>query len=430
MQERLALLPGDARKYEPLKLFRVPACFREANKVMYEPLEVSIGPYHHGTESLRSMEEYKWKVLRDFLSRNPDVGLDVYLLEMKNMEADARKWYGESINLGSDEFVMMLVLDGCFIIEYFLKRENSEFDAFFGVAGWSVKSDLLLLENQIPFFVIHKLFSVHASLNVECNENCSLLKLVVRYFPGSATFTHSKPSCKEINHLLHLFYWYLTFNATKIHSIIGTPEEYGTFSGIESRYSWLESTGKNDKQEDITVPCVTELHEAGVKFRLKKNFSHYFDITFENGIIELPLNVLNKPWCRILTNIVTFEQNLPMKFRIGTSYAQLMDLLVNNEKDVVLLEQKGVIENWLGSEEAAAAFFNQLGRCGILDIGDHYFLGFMNDVRAYARLPWPRYRAKLMHDYFNNPWSSISILAGGSLLVLTVVQTYYTISHA
>jgi Plant protein of unknown function len=62
MQQRLAVLPGQAREYEHLKIFRIPACYRGSDSAMYEPLAVSIGPYYHGRENLRTMEEYKWKV--------------------------------------------------------------------------------------------------------------------------------------------------------------------------------------------------------------------------------------------------------------------------------------------------------------------------------------------------------------------------------
>jgi Plant protein of unknown function len=349
---------------------------------------------------------------------------------MKELEAEARKCYSESTSLESDEFVMMLLLDGCFILEYFLKRHNSEFDAFFGITGWSVKSDLLLLENQIPFFIIDKLFNiVQGSNEGSCNEECRLLKLLVKYFPANATFKQSsKPSCQDIDHLLHLFYWYLTSSAEMPVCQHNRNPKDTLFSGIESRYPWRpESTEKYIRKEDIAIPCVQELNEAGIKFKPKKNFLNLFDISFNNGIIEMPLNVFHKPWCRVLTNIVALEQNLPVQSRIVTSYAQLMDLLINTEKDVALLQKQGVVENWLGSEAEAANFCNQLGRCGVLDIGNHYFLCLMKEVGKYSRSPWQSYRATLKHDYFNNPWSSISVVAASSLMMLTFVQTYYSI---
>lgn len=39
----------------------------------------------------------------------------------------------------------------------------------------------------------------------------------------------------------------------------------------------LESTDKDTKQKDIAIHVFKKLYEAGIKFKLKKNFSHNFD---------------------------------------------------------------------------------------------------------------------------------------------------------
>jgi hypothetical protein len=49
------------------------------------------------------------------------------------------------------------------------------------------------------------------------------------------------------------------------------------------------------------------------------------------------------------------------------------------------------------------------------------------DVREYCGRSWNRHRAVLAHDYFSNPWTSMSAAAAVLLLVLTVVQTVYTV---
>ena len=66
------------------------------------------------------MDRHKWRALQHVLKRtNHDINL--YLDAVKELEERARAYYeGPSItSLGSNEFVKMMVLDGCFVIELF-----------------------------------------------------------------------------------------------------------------------------------------------------------------------------------------------------------------------------------------------------------------------------------------------------------------------
>ncbi|KAJ1691311.1 hypothetical protein LUZ63_015466 [Rhynchospora breviuscula] len=125
--------------------------------------------------------------------------------------------------------------------------------------------------------------------------------------------------------------------------------------------------------------------------------------------------------------MVAFEQSRPHgPERILSSYLALMDSLINTEKDVAILERSGIIENFLQNDEQVAKFFNQFGDIFVLNYNDHYFYGMYKNVKRYSESTWHKYRARLMHDYFSNPWSSISVVAASILLILTFLQTYYS----
>ncbi|KAJ1693499.1 hypothetical protein LUZ63_010197 [Rhynchospora breviuscula] len=101
-----------------------------------------------------------------------------------------------------------------------------------------------------------------------------------------------------------------------------------------------------------------------------------------------------------------------------------MDALVNTQEDVALLEQTGILMNMLPSEKDAADFFNDLGE---LFVAEKYTCHYLfNEIRKYSDSTWHKQRARLMHNYFGNPWSAISVLAAGSLLILSILQTYYS----
>ncbi|KAJ3683523.1 hypothetical protein LUZ60_013750 [Juncus effusus] len=385
------------------------------------------------------MEEYKWRCLSQFLQRNSEVGMDFYIREMRLLEMQARRCYSESItHIQSDDFVLMLLLDGCFILEYFFnfQYQSKENDRIFD-SGWgeTIKSDLLLLENQIPFFVIHKLISILQGPNTEHREEeCVLVDLLLRFFPYVLEANSTKPSCNTIDHLLHLFH-------TSI--VPSTPHSNSKRRGIKMRkeaslktriLSWLKSRAwrSNSRQSEVrlipkTIPCASELHEAGVTFFCKRHAKNMFDITFRNGVIEMPLLIISDSTRTIFTNVIAFEQTQPSLSRIFTSFAVLMDLLIDTSLDVVLLQRRHILVHTLRNEKEVAFFFNELADYSFLDHENHYFKNLIDQVQKYSNLAWHKYKARLMHDYFRNPWTSISVFAGIVLLGLTIVQTYYTV---
>ncbi|XP_026437103.1 uncharacterized protein LOC113335194 [Papaver somniferum] len=141
----------------------------------YAPLMVSIGPFHRGKESLKAMEECKLHYMRNVLNRTREEhNFDSIQRVFKNcvesigkMEEKIRQCYSETINLESKEFIEMMVVDGLFIIGIFHALTGTKLvdDKFLFHNIWGKNTllwDLLLMENQIPIFVLERLFSLTA----------------------------------------------------------------------------------------------------------------------------------------------------------------------------------------------------------------------------------------------------------------------------
>ncbi|KAF3341651.1 hypothetical protein FCM35_KLT00289 [Carex littledalei] len=317
-QQLQQTLPWEA--FEPFTLSRVPHIIRENNKELYEPKVVSIGPYHRGKESLRAMEEHKPRCLIDLLGRNPEVRLEVCIEEITKLEARARRCYSETINLTTDEFVKMLLLDSCFILDLFFKVRAREPHTLLDV-GWGAKTiiaDLVLLENQIPFFVVEKLYTIFTSNE---GDRDSLL-----YLLQPSSVTPDLPANGNIHHLLHLYYqWFVPGRISKQrssrYSDISTP----LASIISSEHprpnsiiSWLNSrssrSNKKSNKPMRAIPCATELREAGVIFKRKESPSDVFDITFKNGVMEIPMLPIDSVRRVIYMNFTAFERSNRRKF--------------------------------------------------------------------------------------------------------------------
>ncbi|KAF9588003.1 hypothetical protein IFM89_006882 [Coptis chinensis] len=150
---------------------------------------VSFGPLHYGKEELRDMEAHKRQYLKDFLARSPRIKLEDCIGVLKDLEDKALDCYAQTISLNSNDFIKLMLLDACFIIELFLKwrKRNSLGNSIdeliynkFRMKYW-MRFDLLLLENQLPFFVIEKLYDLYLS-NSSDGDNVSLLVLTIEYF--------------------------------------------------------------------------------------------------------------------------------------------------------------------------------------------------------------------------------------------------------
>ncbi|KAJ3681629.1 hypothetical protein LUZ60_014202 [Juncus effusus] len=201
-------------------IFRVPSHIKERDKSYYEPRMVSIGPLHRGKVHLESMEEQKLRYLHQMLTENPEITTERYLGMLKELEEPARRCYFESVNLDSKEFIEMLLLDGCFIIRHVMNFIFDVPDIVCGV-GWSVpliQTDLLMLENQIPFFILQSIYNLymngHSSSSTPNNPNLqndrtergvhSLVHLIVEFIVRGKETLPIESS--DVLHLLHLFH--------------------------------------------------------------------------------------------------------------------------------------------------------------------------------------------------------------------------------
>lgn len=97
-------------------IHKVPQHMFEVDKSSYEPIVLSIGPYHHGSQNLAAMEKEKWKSLDYILKLNCKVSLQGYLRAISKVAKQARSCYPEDIGVDRKLFLQMLLLDSSFIL--------------------------------------------------------------------------------------------------------------------------------------------------------------------------------------------------------------------------------------------------------------------------------------------------------------------------
>ncbi|KAA8546381.1 hypothetical protein F0562_002880 [Nyssa sinensis] len=387
-------------------IFRVHHRLRRVNADAYTPMLVSIGPYHHDNPKLRAMEEHKLRYFHSLLKRNREKTAERYVLLMEKLEDRARKFYAEPICLTRDNFVEMMLLDACFLIEFLRKRWSAELqdedDPIFK-SPWmriQISLDMILLENQLPFFVLSELFD----MTQIPNSHTTLLDLSIFFI--TQTLIAPLSLISDIRGALG-------------HKYVSESKHFLDLLHNVCRPS-RRPTSSNESCTQM--PCLTELHEAGVSFQVVESRLHScFDIKFAQGHLKIPNFIVDDSTETLFRNIIAYEQHSshvkPMCF---TDYITFMDNLINREKDVTALRLTGIMENLLGDDEEVARIFNKMGDGIFIDSSAYYYSDLCGKLNKHCKTSWNRAMAKLRRNYFNNPWASISTIAAVFLISFTV----------
>uniref|UniRef100_A0A1J3JHG9 UPF0481 protein n=1 Tax=Noccaea caerulescens TaxID=107243 RepID=A0A1J3JHG9_NOCCA len=420
LKESPRLLSSAAGK-PTCSIFRVPQSMIDCNGRCYEPRVVSVGPYHRGLTHLRMIEEHKWRYLNALFTRThqtKNITLEDYMKSVKTLEEEARECYSESIDMDSDEFNEMMVLDGCFVLELFRKVSRLvpfEPEDPLVTMAWVLPffyRDFLRLENQIPFFVLEALFDLTRGDN-EKESNASLPSLAFAFFNNTMHRTSEDLSrFKDLRakHLLDLVR----------SSLIPASERHAP---------QVTNPGKKKTPSNI-IHSISKLRRSGIKIRELKDAESFLVVRFRHGAIEMPMITVDDFMCSLLQNCVAYEQCHAACSKHFTTYATLLDCLMNTYKDVEYLCDHDIIENYLGTEAEVAGFVNNLGKDVAFDIAQCYLNDLFKEVNEYYKSSWHEEWASFKYTYFSSPWSFISALAAFILLVLSIIQTIYTIVQA
>ncbi|KAI3847694.1 hypothetical protein MKX03_013616 [Papaver bracteatum] len=424
----------------------------------YAPLLVSIGPFHWGKESLKEMEECKLHYMSNVLNRtreehNFDSIQRVFkhcVESIGKMEEKIRQSYSETINLESKEFIEMMVVDGLFIIGIFQALTGTKLidDKFLFHNIWAKNTllwDLLLIENQIPMFVLERLFNLTAEKNKSkgvtfqgtalnlFKDNIELprkINTVTKLQQGSlgegnkhllelvAKSMHPDPHPNNEMHIVQIHsspFSMFTELTTTLKNALLQVFKYIIIFLSPTRSSCHKLSGS-------IIPSATELARAGVIFEIGPNDGSFLDVKFVDGVMTIPRLVVGINTGRFFRNLIASEQYFDQNGSpyYMTSYAIFMDNLVSSAADVTLLRNQGIITHTLGTDDDVCNIFNNL--CCDIYLKDDYYSDIHKRVNVYYCDRWNFCKATLSSKYFDNPWSGISLAAGSLFLILSLIS--------
>ncbi|ONH94886.1 hypothetical protein PRUPE_7G037400 [Prunus persica] len=438
-------------------IFKVPPVLRRHKPEAYEPHVISIGPIHRdGRKQFQRMETVKLWYLKTLLSRmNLSLekfidGFNEFLLHEHEEKGiiefgkGARDFYEEPLDFNDKEFMEIMILDGCFVIQLVRKfiahwendddpilNEEKEDDPILNMDCMFqyVCHDLLLLENQLPWSVLSCLYRFTLGKS-NGGPLFGFSGLLLRFFSPLSSLRkycdsymqdHMKPDLKvDENGVLHILDLIRT-------SIVFSFQPSKSSSRNDQNYLWwfAEKEEKEIGPEIQEIPAATALSEAGVKFE-RGSDNNLMNIEFKDGVLTIPELAVGELTEPLFRNLIAFEQCYHGRSQQITSYAVFMDKLINSDKDIKLLSEKKILANWLSVEDGSN-FFNKLYIDTI--VKEFHYDKLCAEVNKYYQVGWHKQLEILTRDHFANPWKIISLIAGIILLVLTLLQTIFTISQ-
>ncbi|KAL5541965.1 hypothetical protein UlMin_009675 [Ulmus minor] len=388
---------------------KVPEAIRSKHETAFTPTEVSIGPLHHGNVSSET-EEQKWRYLSELLNRDPNLEetLESLVKALRKSERRIRNCYEEKSKLPSDDFVQMMLLDSCFIIELLLKFSVKGLryrnDKIFTTKGmlFDLRRDLILLENQIPFFVLQQVFHI-IPIPPQCTH--SLNDLAARFFnymiPGDLEFLKERFNQKGY-HLLDLIW----------RSIVPTHPR--------------EVVLQNSPPKSLD--SATELRKAGIWFKKGRSHEFLLEVKFSNGVLAIPHLKIHQCTEELLVNLIALEQSHIDKTQQVTSYAHLMRCLISSGEDVKLLRRRRILgySKDKDKEEKVAKMFQKLSeKKENFEVKDSYYTRLFEKVDEYKTNSLYAKWQKMKRGYSKTSLSVVVFVVAILLLVLTFVGVFF-----
>jgi hypothetical protein len=388
-------------------IYRVSKRVQSVHWQAYSPLLISIGPLHRNENKRQVMENEKLRYYKTFIER---FGMDKekirdIMSSIQNQEGRLRDCYSEEFKLTKkSDFIEMVLLDAVFIIEFMREYSNNDEgpNRFEPRTILDIREDLILLENQLPFFIIQKIYDKYNRARQDPTA-IPFFDLVTSHSKNYRFLKNveNNRSVKKSRHFTDLL---RNFMLNGIRQPNGASQPNGSSNPIMLRHS------------------AVKLRAAGVKFEVAEDEDEcLLNITFKKGVLKIPRLEVDYHFERAVRNIMALEQCLYQNEAYVCSYIKFMDHLIDSAEDVGLLVGKKIITHRLGNDAAVSVMINKL--CENINDPYTYYDDICKMMNDHYDSPFNRMKATLELVYFAHVWRGTGTVAAAILLMLTLIQT-------
>ncbi|XP_020577066.1 putative UPF0481 protein At3g02645 [Phalaenopsis equestris] len=481
---------GDVSKFL-ISITSVPKSLRSAAPESYIPQLVAIGPYHHFRAELNDMTRPKLSAAKRVQKHLHGLKLQDIVDEFNKAEHKIRAHYDRYLNLSVETLSWMMAIDACFLLEFLRVYAIDDAKALRGISPFmsrrksthnSVLRDILMLENQIPLFLLKKVLEVGCASTDQADGLFStmLKNFIIEISPLKIT-TENFPQSFDVvksSHLLEVLYNFLVpENAqlsetpeiededdsnslnnpardflnhvkqvlisipvklllkisfrilTSLPGLLILKQSLEYFSQAENSRSTNSNSSNNCNIkkppfiEEIEIPSATELLSAGVLFSPTNQPLSEILFDIKTGTLHLPTISVDVNTEVMLKNLVAYETAVASGPLVFTRYIELMNGIVDTADDAKVLRKKGVILNRLKSDAKVAELWNDMSRS--IKLTKVVFLDkVIEDVNAYYSKSWRVRGRRIIRIYVLGSWQLFVLAAAVLLLLLVSLQAF------
>lgn len=401
------------------------------------PLHSDLGPHHSSFPENQETQRYKviaaaemekHKIMAShYLSKSlPDGDFSILVDAFMNDIQLSRAQYDTLLACKSDEkLAYILALDASFVVE--VLRCSAYDSSNMPTGGFSsyycgrfprplrksILQDFVLLENQIPLFLLLKTIRMDRKCTTD-EEALQTLGVLVSNFayevlPFSIASKEVFPSLvyklDEKKHLLDCLYVIVT-------------QERG--------YNGSSPSKLQIEEKPTHFPSAIELYNCGVRIKPVQN-GNMSSVRFDSkkATLYVPKIRVGDDTERLLRNLIAYESHLIDNLQV-LSYLRFMNGLVDTAEDVGLLVDKGIIAQDIGSNDQVAKMWNNL--CvNTMRVCTQEYENVARQLVEHCQFKMNALKAEFKRTYLSRPWLFISLLSGAALLIMTFLITYYTV---
>ncbi|WOK96859.1 hypothetical protein Cni_G05567 [Canna indica] len=481
----------------PVSVFSVPKSLLSTKPEAYTPQLIALGPYHHWDPQLYQMEHHKLATAKRTQNHLQPQGrtLVQFVDYCAKKEHAIRSFYHRHLDLDAQSLSWMMAIDVSFLLEFLRNVSDAKSlpvsHLVIKLACKSISRDMIMLENQIPLFLVRKLLRFQCSSGQAAEDELS--KMLVCFLKAISPFkaTQSVTSIGQIKryaHLLQLLYCVIVdkvnddninntntdtaANDTEI-SEIDMPEpndegekgdeEYakklldsvwGSASGVHImnllivkpvefllKVPWpiVTSLLKGVKRsydpipsdllltDEIEIPSVAELVKAGVKFLATEGDLKSTAFDAKTATFYLPIIILDGNTEAVLRNLMVYETAAEAGPMVFSRYLELMNGIIDTKEDVQLLRKAGVVESRRMKSDQEAA--NMWNRMSRpTRLAKVEFLDkVIADVNGYYNSRWNVKVRRFMRNYVTGSWQILTLMAAVLLLLMTCIDAFCSV---
>ncbi|KAK3420420.1 hypothetical protein EUGRSUZ_G01224 [Eucalyptus grandis] len=447
----------------PVSVHCVPESISSAKPEAYVPHHVALGPYHHLRPQLYQTEHPKLAAARRAQAALKLPAFDRTAGLLQAEEAKIRASYQLHLEVGTDTLKWIMTIDSLFLLDLLYRYKSPNIgikeDSIWDDDPDSTVKDVMMVENQIPTFVLREIMlQIENSAN-EVRENeedesidRKLGEMLTRFCKGMsplglemclpsqaiqrASFfrlidmasTQTSKVTKAWNKLSKCSFMKKLKVLIKLFFNMELKERIELiFKIIQVAMQLIprcsEYLSNDPFQEIVMIPTASKLRNVGIKLSLATGGIKTIAFDKRTATLKLPHIDLDATTEVLLRNLVAYEMISQRGSLILTRYTELMYGIIDTSEDLKLLREASIVLNRLNSDNKVVELFNGV----IKSIGSKSTASELDetirDVNEYYNSTRKVKAYNLMRKYVYSSWKFLTVVATVVLILLMVLET-------